>query len=215
MQSSFLSVHSRSTNGGDLTKVKVRKKKHKGKSVQQFIGLKAFTGNGIRVGKDELLFFSINPTNISVLSSANIEGKIRHMMMLLSAVPDIEISCTDSSECFDDNKLYLSDRLEEEQNLNIRRLIQKDMSFLDSVQTDISTARQFMLVVRIKGGKADKQATCADIERKLREEGFDFRHMKKSDIKRMLAIYFDASLYGEQMPDVDGAQFLEVKEREV
>ena len=89
------------------------------------------------------------------------------------------------------------------------------MSFLDSVQTDISTARQFMLVVRIKGGKADKQATCADIERKLREEGFDFRHMKKSDIKRMLAIYFDASLYGEQMPDVDGAQFLEVKEREV
>ena len=26
----------------------------------------------------------------------------------------------------------------------------------------------------------------------------------------MLAIYFDASLYGEQMPDVDGEQFLEV-----
>ena len=52
---------------------------------------------------------------------------------------------------------------------------------------------------------------CASacIER-LREEGFDFRHLKKPDIKRMLAIYFDASLYGEQMPDVDGAQFLEV-----
>ncbi|MBQ3462592.1 MAG: hypothetical protein IJH36_05675, partial [Clostridia bacterium] len=86
----------------------------------------------------------------------------------------------------------------------------KDMDFLDSVQTDISTARQFMLVARIKGGTSDKQKSSADIERKLREEGFDFRHLKKPDIKRMLAIYFDASLYGEQMPDIDGEQFLEV-----
>lgn len=30
----------------------------------------------------------------------------------------------------------------------------------------------------------------------------------------MLAIYFDASMYGEQMPDVDGAQFLEVKKND-
>ena len=164
----------------------------------------------IRVGKDELLFYAITPTNISVLSAANIDGKIRNMMVLLSAMPDIEVSCTDSSECFDDNKLYLKSRLEQEPNPNIRKLIRQDMDFLDSVQTDISTARQFMLIARIKGGKADKMGSSADIERKLREEGFDFRHLKKPEIKRMLAIYFDASLYGEQMPDVDGAQFLEV-----
>ena len=99
-------------------------------------------------------------------------------------------------------------------NPNISKLIKKDMEFLDSVQTDISTARQFMLIVRIKGGKTDKQESSADIERKLREEGFDFRRLRKEDIKRILAIYFDASLYGEQMPDVDGAQFLEVKDNE-
>ena len=85
-----------------------------------------------------------------------------------------------------------------------------DMEFLDSVQSDISTARQFMLIVRVKGGRSDKQTSSADIERKLRDQGFDFRHLKKPDIKRILAIYFDASMYGEQMPDVDGAQFLEV-----
>ena len=85
-----------------------------------------------------------------------------------------------------------------------------------------------MLIVRIKGGKTDKQFSSGDIERKLREQGFDFRHLKKPDIKRMLAIYFDAkpdikrmlaiyfdaSMYGEQMPDVDGAQFLEVKKND-
>lgn len=193
----------------------IKQKKKKGRSVQQLIGIKTFTKSGIKVGKDELYFFAVAPTNISVLSAANIEGKIMHMKMLLSAMPDVEVSCTDSSECFDDNKLYLRDRLEDEPNPNIRKLIKKDMDFLDSVQTDISTARQFMLIARIKGSKTDKQSSAADIERKLREEGFDFRHLKKADIKRMLAIYFDASMYGEQMPDVDGAQFLEVKDNEV
>ena len=185
-------------------------KKKKGRSIQQLVGIKTFTKSGIKVGKDELYFFAVAPTNISVLSAANIEGKIHQMMMLLSAIPDIEVSCTDSSECFDDNKLYLKDRLEEEPNPNIRKLIKKDMEFLDSVQSDISTARQFMLIVRVKGGRSDKQTSSADIERKLRDQGFDFRHLKKPDIKRILAIYFAASMYGEQMPDVDGAQFLEV-----
>lgn len=190
------------------------RKKRSGRSVQQLIGIKGFTKNGLTVSKDELYFYSVSPTNISVLSAANIEGKIRHMMMLLSAIPDLEICCTDSSECFDDNKLYLRERLEEELNPDIRRLIKKDMEFLDSVQTDISTARQFLLIVRNKGSRPDRQISSADIERKLREEGFDYRHLQKEDIKRMLAIYFDASLYGEQMPDVDGAQFLEVKKDE-
>lgn len=54
--------------------------------------------------KGELLFYLVSPTNISVLSYVNIEIKIRHLMMVLSALPDIEIICTDSSECFDDNK---------------------------------------------------------------------------------------------------------------
>ena len=32
--------------------------------------------------------------------------------------------------------------------------------------------------------------------------------MGKRDIKRFLAIYFEASMNGDQMPDVDGEQFL-------
>ena len=31
--------------------------------------------------------------------------------------------------------------------------------------------------------------------------------MKKADIKRFLALYFVARLYGEQMPDADGEQY--------
>ena len=76
--------------------------------MQAFIGARTFTKYGLSTNKGELLFYLVAPTNISVLSHTNIEIKIRHLMMVLSALPDIEIVCTDSSECFDDNKAYLS-----------------------------------------------------------------------------------------------------------
>ena len=34
--------------------------------------------------------------------------------------------------------------------------------------------------------------------------------MKKPEIKRFLALYFEASMSGEQMPDGDGEQFFQV-----
>ena len=87
-------------------KVKNTQKKKKGRSVQELMGIKTFTKYGLSTNKGELLFYLVSPTNISVLSHTNIEIKIRHLMMVLSALPDIEIVRTDSSECFDDNKAY-------------------------------------------------------------------------------------------------------------
>ena len=94
-------------------KDKQQKRKKKGHSVQELIGVKTFTNYGLATDKGELLFYQVAPTNISVLSHVNIEIKIRHLMMVLSSIPDIEITCTDSSECFDDNKAYLNERLED------------------------------------------------------------------------------------------------------
>lgn len=133
-----------------------QQKKRKGRSVQDFIGVKTFTKYGLMTQKGELLFYLVSPTNISVLSYVNIEIKIRHLMMVLSSIPDIEITCTDSSECFDDNKAYLHERLEYEQNPKVRKLIKKDIEFLDNVQVEMATARQFLFTARIKASK-DKQ----------------------------------------------------------
>ena len=88
-------------------KTEKRQKKKKGQSVQDMMGIRTFTKYGLRTEKGDLLFYMVSPTNISVLSYANIEIKIRHLMMVLSSLPDIEITCTDSSECFDDNKAYV------------------------------------------------------------------------------------------------------------
>lgn len=192
-----------------------QQKKRKGRSVQDFIGVKTFTKYGLMTQKGELLFYLVSPTNISVLSYVNIEIKIRHLMMVLSSIPDIEITCTDSSECFDDNKAYLHERLEYEQNPKVRKLIKKDIEFLDNVQVEMATARQFLFTARIKASK-DKQVfdTANRVEKIISEQGFEVRRMRKADIKRFLALYFEASMNGEQMPDIDGEQFYEVDEDE-
>lgn len=190
---------------------KPQKKKRKGRSVQDFIGIKTFTKYGLMTQRGELLFYLVSPTNISVLSHANIEIKIRHLMMVLSSIPDIEITCTDSSECFDDNKAYLHDRLDYEQNPKVRRLIKRDIDFLDNVQAEMSTARQFLFTARIKTSKDKHTFDMANrVEKVISEQGFEVRRMRKADIKRFLALYFEASMNGEQMPDIDGEQFYEV-----
>ena len=190
-------------------------KKRKGNSVQDLLGAKSFTKYGLKTKKGELLFYTVSPTNISVLSYVNIEIKIRHLMMVLSSVPDIEICCTDSTECFDDNKSYLKARLDVEDNPKVRKLIKKDIDYLDNIQLEMSTARQFLFTARVKGLK-EKQIfdTANRIEKIISEQGFEVHRLKKDEIKRYLAIYFEASMEGDQIPDVDGEQWYEVNEDE-
>lgn len=192
-----------------------QKSKQKGRSVQELIGIKTFTKYGLATNKGELLFFLVSPTNISVLSSMNIEIKIRHLMMVLSAIPNIEISCTDSCECFDDNKSYLQARLDEEQNAGVRKILKKDVEMLDHMQTEMATARQFLFILRCKNMKPEQVFQAANrTEKTISEQGFEVQRMKKADIKRFLAVYFNAGMNGDQMPDTDGEQFYEVDDDE-
>ena len=190
-----------------------KQKKKKGSSVQDLIGIKTFTKYGLKTNRGELLFYLVAPTNISVLSHTNIEIKVRHLMMVLSSLPDIEIACTDSSECFDDNKAYLHTRLDEEVNPKVKRVLKKDVEFLDQIQVEMATARQFLFIARCKAKKPEQVFQMANrVEKVISEQGFEVRRMKKEDIKRFLALYFDASFNGEQLPDIDGEQFFEVDE---
>lgn len=186
-------------------------KKKKGRSTQELMGIQNFTRYGLVTNRGELLFFLVSPTNISVLSHTNVEIKIRHLMMVLSAIPDIEITCTDSCECFDDNQAYLQGRLHAERNPQVRQLLEQDMDMLDRAQAEMATARQFLFISRCKGMKSDQVFQAVNrIEKVISEQGFEVRRMRKSDIKRFLAIYFDSSMNGDQLPDTDGGQFFEV-----
>ena len=186
-------------------------KKRKGQSVQDLIGIKTFTDYGIVTNRGELLYYLVTPTNISVLSATNIENKIRQLKLVLSTETDIEITVTDSSECFDDNKVFLHNRYDEETNPKVRKIIKKDIEFLDQIQMEMATARQFLFIARCKKMKPSQVfRTANSIEQTITEQGFETHRLKKDEIKRFLALYFDASMNGEHMPDVDGEQFFEV-----
>lgn len=189
------------------------KKQNKGSSVQDLLGIKTFTRYGLSTTGGELVFYLVSPTNISVLSCTSIEIKVRHLMMVLSAYPDIEIVCTDSRECFDDNKAFLVGRLHEEQNPQVRKLLKMDVEFLDHAQAEMSTARQFLFLMRCKGLKAEQVFEASNrVEKTISEQGFEVHRMKKNEIKRFLAIFFEASMSGDSMPDGDGEQFFEEDE---
>lgn len=180
-------------------------KKKKKNSVQELIGIDTFSKRGLKTRNGELVFFSISPTNISVLSKENIQTKIWHLMMVLSAQPDIEITCLDSCERFDDNKSFMVERLEEEVNPRVRQCLERDIEYLDNIQIEMSTARQFMFVVRFKREKEEQIFNQINrVEKAIAEQGFEVKRMGKDDIKRFLAIYFGASMQGELIPDIDG-----------
>ena len=191
--------------GGDTLK-----KKKKGCSTQELIGIKTFTKYGLKVGKQEMLFFLVQPTNISVLSPENIEIKVHHLQMVLSAIPDIEVACTDSCECFDDSRYYIKDRIEQESNPKVVDILKKDLDFIDNIRTETSTARQFLFTLHCKSTKPEQIMTLVNrTEKIIADQGFEVQRMQKSDIKRFLAIYFDESMDGDKMPDFDGEQFFE------
>lgn len=188
----------------------MKQKKRKGRSVQQLLGIQTFTKYGLMTDNGELLFYRVAPTNISVLSAANIEIKIRHLQMVLSAIPDIEIICTDSCECFDDNKAYLYRRAMEEANPDVRGLLLKDREMLTDMQAEMSTARQFVMVKRCRGMKPEQVFVAMNrVLKSISEQGFEAQRMEKTDIKRLIAVYFGASMDGDLMPDADGSQFFE------
>ena len=60
-------------------KKKNRNRKGKKNSVQELLGVHHFTRYGLQTEQGELVFFRVAPTNISVLSDANIENKITNL----------------------------------------------------------------------------------------------------------------------------------------
>lgn len=192
-----------------------KKKKWRRFSVQNLIGAKSFTRYGLLTVWGELVMYQVAPTNISVLSPENIEAKINKLAELIAAVPNLGIICSDSSECFDANKSHLQARLETETNPCVRRILRKDIDFLDNIQVEMATARQFFFVARFKNLKPSQVFTeSTNIEKSIAGQGFEVRRMRKTDLKRFLALYFDAYMNGELMPDYDGEQFLEVNDYE-
>ena len=108
------------------------------------------------------------------------------------------------------------ERLEKEQNEAVIKLLQADYDFLDEIQVEMSTARQFMFAVRFRREK-DEQifSTLNRVDKAISEHGFAARRMSKPEIKRMLALYFGTSISGDDIPDIEGENEFDLEKQEV
>ena len=180
-------------------------------STQAMLGVKSFSRNGIQTdGYGEIVYFLVKPTNISVLSRVSVGQKVKQLMQLLTVQPDLEVICLDARENFDDNKLCLDARLEDETNALIRDLLERDKVFLDEIQVQMSTAREFLFAVRMRN-ESDEQSfsTLNRIEKSINEQGFDCTRAEKDDVKRILSRYFGINTDEKQLDDHDGDTAME------
>ena len=123
-------------------------------STRQLIGTKEITEYSLQTyGHGELVYFIIKPSNISVLSEASISTRIYALMTVLKGIAEIEILCLNSRENFENNKQFLRSRMEQEQNPVVRKLLEKDLSFLDRIQVQMATAREFLILIRLRNEK--------------------------------------------------------------
>lgn len=177
-------------------------------NTKELIGAKCFSRNGLTVSGDmEIVFFIVQPSNVSVLSDTSIGIKVSNLMQLLSAQPDIEIICSDARESFEANKLYLNERIGKEENRKIVQLLKKDNIFLDNIQLQMSTSREFMFAVRVRGGSDEQSfASLNRMEKAISGQGFDCKRADKNDIKRFLTRYFGWNVPDEYIDDIDGAK---------
>lgn len=189
-----------------------RKKKQEARekaSTRQLIGIEDITSYSLVTPHGDLVFFMVKPTNISVLSDSSIGARIYALMNVLKGISDIEMLCLNSRENFEDNKSYLKARVDAEQNPVIRKLLAQDMTALDRMQVQMATAREFLIIIRLRGEKEkDVGPYLSRIEKSLKDQGFTARRAGETDIKRLLGVYYEQNVTTEMYEDYDGERWV-------
>ncbi len=179
-------------------------------NTRRFINTKDIWDYGLETYKGgTLVYINVKPINLSVLSSDKIANMVTNLMLVISEIEKIEISCLSSRENFDENKIALEELLEKETNEKIRRLIEKDISFFDRVQIQTASARVFLITLRFsKDREKEIFQTTNRVLKLLNERGFSAKQCQKADLKRMLAVYFVQNVTQVYFEDYNGSRFI-------
>lgn len=185
-------------------------KKEKGSvSTQSLMNIETITDYSLVTPYGELVYFIIHPTNISVLSESSVAARIYSLMNVMKGNGEIEILCLNSKENFDDNKAFLRERMEQESNPIIRKLLLQDSQNLDRMQVQMATAREFLIIIRLKNEKeSDVFSYLSRIEKNLKDQGFTTRRADNANIKRLLAVYFEQNVTSDRYEDFDGERWV-------
>lgn len=187
-----------------LQKWKERKRLKQRQSTRQLMGIRKLLPHGVAIPGGSLVFFLIHPDNLSVLSAEGIRQRVTALSNLFRAEEQVEILGLDSRESFQQNEAYYQTRLEEETTPKIRELLQKDISYLDEIQTTSASSREFVLVLRMEEQAALDEGGLRQKEKSLCDHGISVRLAEEQDVKRLLVSYYLHDADPESLEDVDG-----------
>lgn len=178
-------------------------------TVQELLGILETGPLGLRTGQGELVFFRMEPTNLSVQSPEAVGSRIYALMTVLRSMEELEFLALNARESFEDNQRYYHQRIREESNPAIRSLLEQDAGDLDRLQLRTATARDFYLVVRLRKERAEESRPyLSRIQKALEDQGFKVRLADREDCKRMLGVYLEQNTAAERYADFDGEEYL-------
>ena len=189
---------------------KQKKERKRLLSTRQLMGIDQFTENGLKAGRSELVYFLIQPDNLSVLSSEGIRGKVMALTNLLRGVESVRLLALDSRESFQRNKDWYSQRSAQEDLPALRELLRQDSAHLDEIQATTASAREFALVFEMDRQREDNlRSQISRLEKSIRDRGFHVRQAGEQDIMRLLAVYYANDVTTEIFDHYDGESCVE------
>lgn len=186
-----------------------KKKKKKNNSTRELMNIETISDFSLCCyNNEELVFFKVSPPNLSVMSPESIGAKIFSMTNVLKGIEGIEILCLNGRDNFENNKIFIKKRIQEEKSAKIRKLLEKDLVHLDKIQIQAATARNFSLIIRVKEeNKAEIFPLLRRIEKLLKLQGFEVKKADKEELKELLAIYFEQNVTTDKFEDMDGERW--------
>ena len=73
----------------------------------------------------------------------------------------------------------------------------------------MATAREFLLIIRMKEQKESEMLSYFNrIEKMLEEQEFKVKRAEEEDIRRILAVYFEQNVTTEKFEEYDGERWI-------
>lgn len=162
-------------------------------------------------GEDRRLYVYImlRPDNISVLGRGEILSKIRSLQVVLENLADVQFLCITSTQSYENNKHYYRRLAETAQNPVVARLCLQEIAYLDEINLQMNTSREFMFVLTFPADRMEEtRHSILQAMQLIREQRFHVQLADKETLKRLFAIYYVGDIYSERIPDWDGLQYL-------
>ncbi len=177
-------------------------------STRQLMGIDRITDYSLATGMGDLVFFIISPTNLGVLPESSITERVRSLQAVLTSLGEFEMLALNSWESFEQNKNFYRDRMEAEPLPAIRELLRQDMDDLDRKQILLTTAREFYLILRLRGEvETDIFRYLSTVEQGIKSCGFTLHRASREELKRLLSVYYEQNVTSEKLEDYDGERW--------